>query len=423
MKKRICALALLLCAVTAFSACSGANSGVSSATSATSKESSVWYPSGKEPKSSDDISDSEQYSGQSSDKSDTLTGEVPTEWQDGGIFSANYEKAYNIVLNMSLDEKIGQMFYARCPDSGAVEDAQGYHLGGYVIFGEFFKNKTKQEVADDISNIRNANTIPLTVSVDEEGGTVTRISAKPLLSDHEFQSPRDLYTEGGIELIKSDAEEKAKLLCSLGVDTNLAPVCDICENEDDFMYDRSIGLDAEGTGEFVSEVTKISQQNGVSVTLKHFPGYGSNVDTHTGIAVDDRSYEEFESKDFLPFKSGIEAGAHAVLVSHNIVNCMDSTRPASISAPVHKQLREELGFTGVIFTDDLAMDAISEYTSDSSPVVEAVLAGNDMILISDIAESLSDVRAAVEDGRIDEKIIDHAVMRVLAWKLTTGVLK
>lgn len=369
--------------------------------------------------SSDDMSLPSTPLSSESGKTET---DVPSEWQDNGIFSQYYDDAYKKVKNMSIDEKIGQMLFARCPQENAVETAQKYHLGGYVLFGKDFKNKTKDEVISDITSYKQSQQIPMSISADEEGGTVVRISSNPNLYDHEFLSPRDIFANGGMDAIKSDAKEKANLLSSLYIDTNLAPVCDISVNESDFMYDRSLGQDAQTTGEYAVNITEISQKNGVSVTLKHFPGYGNNVDTHTGIAIDERDYSEFENNDFIPFEEGIKAGAHMVMVNHNIVKCMDAEKPASISANVHNILRNKLGFTGIIVTDDLSMDAITEYSGKYSPAVTAVLAGNDMLTISDIETPFNDIKQAVNDGIIDESIIDHAAMRILAWKYAKGMI-
>ncbi len=342
----------------------------------------------------------------------------PESWQDNGIFSAYYQKAYEKMRTMSLDEKIGQMFYARCPDYDAVGFAQRYHLGGYVLFGRDFSDKSKQEVKDNINSYINSQDIPMTISVDEEGGTVVRISSKSALYDSEFQSPRDIYDDGGMDAVRENALAMAKMIKDFNIDVNFAPVCDISLDENDFMYYRSIGHDVDTVCEFVSEFTRIAQENGVSATLKHFPGYGNNVDTHTGIAVDERDYSTFVNEDFKPFKAGIDKDAHLVMVSHNIVNCMDSTKPASLSKNVHDILRNELGFTGIAVTDDLEMDAITEYTNGTSPAVAAILAGNDMLTIGDtmIADAVSSIKNAVSDGTLDEDMIDHAVTRILAWK-------
>lgn len=401
-------------------------SAVSESTVSSQPESSVWTPtSSSEPVSSQSVSEvpvSSTVSAESS--SESMFFSVPAEFEDGGIFSAYYEDAYRYMTQMTLEEKIGQMLFSSLPYEEPLETAATYHLGGYILFGNDFVGQTKESVKDMLNTLSIAQKVPLAFAVDEEGGTVTRISAKKSLSDHEFQSPRTLYKNGGLAYIQSDADEKASLLKELGLDINFAPVCDIATNKKDFMYDRSLGQDAKTTAEFVRIVTEMSQLRGVSVTLKHFPGYGQNVDTHTGIAVDKRQLKEFQEKDFLPFQSGIQAGAHLVMVSHNIVECMDKDVPASLSPAVHKILREQLGFTGLIITDDLSMGAITAYTGQNTPAVAAVLAGNDVLIITSgmIESACNSIKEAVSNGTITENQIDHAVLRILAWKYAKGIM-
>lgn len=159
---------------------------------------------------------------------------------------------------------------------------------------------------------------------------------------------------------------------------NFAPVCDVSTNEKDFIYPRAFGQGAQQTAEYVREVVQAMDGQGVASVLKHFPGYGGNADTHTGIARDTRSYETFEQADLVPFRAGIEAGADAVLVSHNIVECMDASLPASLSPHVHALLREEMGFDGVVVTDDLYMRGIRDFMGAEEAAVQAVKAGNDL---------------------------------------------
>ena len=111
-----------------------------------------------------------------------------------------------------------------------------------------------------------------------------------------------------------------------------------------------------------------------------------------------------------------------VLVSHNIINCMDPDHPASLSPEVHRILREKLGFTGVIVTDSLEMDAISKYFTDYSPSVAAVLAGNDMICVADYQQTYKDILNAVENGTVDIDLVDHAATRIIAWKMSKGMM-
>ena len=158
--------------------------------------------------------------------------------------------------------------------------------------------------------------------------------------------------------------------------------------------------------------------------LKHFPGYGSNADTHTGIAVDQRSLESFRTSDFLPFSAGMDAGdgKTAVLVSHNIMTAVDDTLPASLSPAVHQLLREELDFDGVVMTDDLAMDAVAAYSESGAVAVMALQAGNDLVLTTDYRTQIPKVLEAVETGTLSMDTINAACRRVLTWKQTLGLL-
>ncbi len=274
-----------------------------------------------------------------------------------------------------------------------------------------------------ITGYQEESKLPLLIGVDEEGGTVNRVSRYPAFRAVPFKSPGDLYKEGGFDLIISDTIEKAKLLKSLGINVNLAPVCDVSTDSKDFIYNRAFGKDAGQTAEYVRTVVNQMNLQGIGSTLKHFPGYGNNVDTHTGIAIDERSYETFEKSDFLPFEAGIESGAGSILVAHNIVKSMDKNYPASLSKKVHAILRNDLGFKGVIMTDDLSMDAIKEYTGDEEAAVQAIIAGNDLVVATDYSVQIPAVITAVKNGTITEDRIDESVIRVLTWKLDLGIIK
>ncbi len=331
-------------------------------------------------------------------------------------------RAQELLDGMTLEEKVGQMFIARCPETDAAQLAADYHLGGYILFGRDFKDKTAEQVTTDIQSYQDAAEIPLLIAVDEEGGTVNRVSSNPNLRSSPFRSPQSLYSEGGLELVRSDAQEKCRLLESLGININFAPVCDVSQDPADFIYDRTLGRDAQETSQYVAAVVETMAEEGMGSVLKHFPGYGNNTDTHTGVAYDDRPYDTFLTSDFLPFQAGIAAGADMVLVSHNIVSAMDEASPASLSPEVHRVLREDLGFTGVIVTDDLVMDGVRDFAGDDEAAVLAVQAGNDLLCCTDFQTQVPAVLAAVESGEITEEQIDAAVLRVLTMKLRLGIL-
>lgn len=327
-----------------------------------------------------------------------------------------------LMEEMTTEEKVGQLFLARCPVKNALEDVTSYHLGGYILFGRDFRLGTKGSVQNTVAGYQEAASVPLLIAVDEEGGTVTRVSSYWQYRLTKFRSPRNLYGEGGLSLIKQTEEEKCALLKSLGINVNMAPVCDITTDPEAFMYDRSLGQSPEITADFVRTVLGVSGGYNMGSVLKHFPGYGNNTDTHTGIAVDERTLEELEAADLIPFAAGIEAGCGAILVSHTFVNCLDREYPASLSEAVHSYLRDEMGFGGVIVTDDLAMQAITDLYGAGEAAVLAVLAGNDLLCSSEYQIQYAAVLEAVRSGRIPAEQLDRAAARVLEWKRQLGLI-
>ena len=339
-----------------------------------------------------------------------------------GVAEEDISAAEHYVNNLPLESQVAQMFFARCPEADAAVLAGQYDIGGYILFGRDFEGQTKESVAAVIQSYQDAAATPMLIGVDEEGGTVVRISSNPNFRADRFWSPQALYNEGGFALITSDAKEKDELLASIGVNVNFAPVCDVSTDPADFINARAFGRDAAQTSEYVRTVVAQMLSDQIGMVLKHFPGYGNNLDTHTGIAIDERPIESFRESDFLPFRAGIDAGAQSVLVSHNIVTCMDAELPASLSPAVHQVLRDELGFDGVVMTDDLIMEAITDYTGGADAAVLAVQAGNDMLVSSDFVTQYNAVLAAVQDGTISADRIRESAIRVIQWKIDLGLL-
>lgn len=328
-----------------------------------------------------------------------------------------------LISEMTVEEKVGQMFFVRYPDIDAVQQVTEYNLGGYILFGKDFDGKKREEITDNISACRNSAKIPLLIGVDEEGGTVVRVSSNENLRETPFLSPRDTFANGGWSAIEEDAAEKADLLLYLGINVNLAPVCDVTSDYNAFMYDRSFSGDADEVSEFVKKVVEISSEKKLGTVLKHFPGYGNNEDTHTGIAYDNRDISAFTETDFKPFTAGINSGADCILFSHNIVSCMDDEYPASLSEKVHNLLRNQLDFDGVIMTDDLSMGAITDYTGTENAAVLAIKSGNDLLCCSDVEEQYPAVLLSVQNGEIPVEQIDNSVKRILKWKQKLGLIE
>ena len=374
------------------------------------------------------------------DVSPAETPETPPEREEEEAPEDPGEAALQALLKgMTLEEKAGQLFFVRVPAENALEDIMTYHLGGYLLFGRDTQDKTANDLIQTIASwqaeaVEHDTGVPLLIGVDEEGGSVVRVSSNPHLRSKKFSSPGKLWEEGLDALIR-ETREKAILLRNLGFNVNLAPVADVSTNPSDFIYDRTTGKGAEEAADYVSRVMETQSYNNLGSVLKHFPGYGNNRDTHTGVTVDDRPIETFLEQDFLPFQAGIAVEETvwpsgelrrlrpAVLVSHNIVSCMDPELPASLSPEVHRILREDLGFDGVVMTDDLAMDAVKAYAADGNIAVMSIQAGNDLVVTTDYRTQIPRVIQAVKDGALEEEAVDAACLRVLRWKLELGLLE
>lgn len=351
-------------------------------------------------------------------KPENLENEIGQEVEDESL-KTDEEKAYQKLQTLTMDEKIGQIFLVRYPVNDAIDSLKKYHLGGYLLFEKDFLYKSESKVKEMIQNLQENANIPLLIAVDEEGGNVVRVSSNPELSKTKFLSPSELYQEGGFEKIAEDTIQKSKVLGNLGINLNLAPVVDVATNPADYMYERTLKEGTELTSLYARTVIRASKGLSVSYTLKHFPGYNDNQDTHVGESFDNRSYEDILKNDIPPFQAGIEEGAEAVLISHNVVTSIDKEKPASLSLKVHKILREDLDFTGVIITDNLDMQAVS---NKEDVIKQAILAGNDILIVTDYKESIEEVKRLIEEKEILQERLDEMVFHILTWKYQKGLM-
>lgn len=336
------------------------------------------------------------------------------------LFGAYYDRAAEILDRMTVDEKVGQLLFARAPEMNIKNAAAKYHLGGLILFGRDVNGQSLASIKTKVDSWQRDLSTKLFIGIDEEGGQVSRLSYAGLA---DFASPQELYARGGMDAILADTDQKISMLDSIGVNVNFAPVADVCEDKNSFIYARTFGQNATATADYIKNVTEKYHGSNISATLKHFPGYGCNVDTHSLISVDTRSLTSFKENDLLPFEAGINAGADFVMVSHNIIQEFDSSAPASLSHDVHKILTDDLGFSGIVITDDLSMDAIAEYYhGEYSAEVQAVLAGNNMLIVTDYVTAFNNIKSAVENGTIKESYLDYQLMPVLGLKVKKGLI-
>lgn len=321
----------------------------------------------------------------------------------------------NIVQAMTIEDKAGQLLLVL--DSKNLLTDQT--MSGCVLFEDDFANKSRNEVIENIERYQSNAKYPMIIAVDEEGGSVVRVSK--YLRDNRFRLPQDVYKSGGMDSIISDATEKSEYLKEFGINVNLAPVADVATNEDDYIYRRSFGVDADVTSNYVRNVVMAMSDIKMGSVLKHFPGYGSAPGSG-GTYHDSRDFNSLKNNDLLPFKAGIEAGANSILVTNNIIDSVDNQNPATLSKDIHDLLREDLKYNGVIMTDDVTDLNNNEFGNDSEIVIKAIKAGNDLIMTSRPQIYFESLIAVINNDELCLNELDLSVLRVIAWKDSLDII-
>ena len=337
--------------------------------------------------------------------------------------------------SMTLKEKIGQMFIV-CTDSldfdaetevteKMQQKLEEYKPGGVIFFS--YNIKKRKQVKNMITDIQKTSEIPLFISVDEEGGSVARIANSKQMHTTKFPAMSEIGKSGDDKKAYEVGETIGKEIKELGFNLDFAPVADVNTNaENTEIGNRSFGSDAKTVSSMVSQEVKGLQSQGVSSTLKHFPGQGQcGEDTHKGYVDLNATIDRLRDVEFLPFKSGIAAGADMVMMSHVAVSQVTGKEtPASLTKlMVSDILREELGFDSVIITDAMNMKVITKFYDPDQAAIMAVEAGNDMILMPDnFEQAFEGVLEAVKDGTISESQIDESVSRILSVKIRRGII-
>ncbi len=329
--------------------------------------------------------------------------------------------ARQLLREMTLEQKVGQMFYAA--DGTDPETAAEYHLGGVLLQTAQLDHFSKAETAAVLRGYEEAGSLPMFVGVNEEGGEINTVSVLPQIRQKSFLSPREILTTGGMKLVDHDAREKSDLLRELGVNMNFAPVCDVVTDTNAMMYPRSAQGDTDDVCRYVDTVVTAMHDRKIVGVLKYFPGYGDlPAKEHTDVLTDTRTIEELRATAFVPFARGIDAGAQAVMMGNVIVKAVDAKLPAGLSPEVYKLLRRELGFDGVIVSSDLNALGMGHYGKGDALAVMAVRAGCDLVLTDDWQKGIEAVAQAVRSGEIAMERIDESVLRILKLKIGFGMM-
>ena len=357
-----------------------------------------------------------------------VTEELTEEDQDDEP-SGSDEDIETILAGMSLHEKVCQMFVVT-PESltGAAavtefgdmtkSSLDAYPVGGLIYFDQNLvtADQTTQMLQSTQAYARETTGIPIILSVDEEGGSVARCGSK--LGVTKLNSMYD-YKDQGTDTAYNNAGIISSYLLELGFNLDYAPVADVWSNPNNTVIGkRAYSDDFNEASTLVASAVKGFQSNGIKCTLKHFPGHGdTNADSHTSSATTSKTADQLMSQEYLPFISGIQAGAEVVMVGHITVTSITS-EPASISKDiVTGELRGKLGFDGVVITDALNMGAVSNLYSSGELAIKCIEAGDDLLLMpTDFKSAVSAVESAVESGQISEDRIDASVRRILTLK-------
>lgn len=378
---------------------------------------------GEEPAATEAAVEAEQPA--ATEAGEKKTDDVPADTKN--IFAAGADKAASYAADMTTEEMVGQLVLGICADaSSASSEINKYSLAGMLFESDNFQGMSKEEISAVTQTATSEAKIKPILAAQEEGGNYTTISDLSEFEEYDFNSPRTEFASGGLQAVEKAEDDKTTMLKSVGFNLNLAPAIDLASSGDEMMYSRTISDDVDTVSTYAEYAAKFSQAKGVSIALKHFPGYGTIPDsayTGEGAVVDDRAAETIRGNDYTPFKKGAEAGAHFVMVSNVLVQNIDSAHTAALSPAIHTELRSTVGFSGVIMTDILDDADYSAYAEGNKPAVQAILAGNDIVLVRDYATAYNDILAAVNAGTITDTQLKEACTRVLAYKYTAGIMK
>ncbi|MEH7416445.1 beta-N-acetylhexosaminidase [Neobacillus drentensis] len=335
----------------------------------------------------------------------------------------------DIISDMSIDEKIGQMIIAGI--SGAKMDIQTKNLitndkvGGMIFYQENLVNPEQTiQLLNEIKTENVHNRLPLFLSVDQEGGRISRLPG----GLYKFPTNKEIGVINNSQFSYKVGTILGKELNGFGFNLDFAPVLDVNSNpKNPIIGDRSFGNNPDVVSKLGIQTMKGLQSQNIIATIKHFPGHGdTSVDSHLELPIVYKNLTELKKLELIPFKRAIDNGADVVMVAHILLPELDAHNPASMSNVIITDiLRKQLDFSGVVITDDMTMKAVTDHYKIGEAAVDSIKAGSDIILVAHdynkVAEVITSLKAAVQKGEISEQMISDSVRRIIMLKRKYGM--
>lgn len=323
-------------------------------------------------------------------------------------------------LGLSLQEKVGQLlilgFAGTEVSKGLKEHFDDLRPGGVLLFRKNLKSKKQLRALTQ--SLQEKSKTPLFIAVDQEGGVVARIPTSPHLPSAAW-----IGTKNSPDLTEKLGFAMGRILLSYGINMNLAPVLDVANTKKGFLKSRSYSEDPEKVANLGTAFSRGLLDSGVLPTAKHFPGLGSvKGDPHKQVVQTDSSYKDFVSKDLIPFRKFSSLNPAAIMLSHAEYPSIDpSGSPATFSQKISTELlRNDLGFEGLVITDDLLMEGVAQESDFNTRLVKALKSGSDLLLFAWSPKSQKKAQTAllgaIKDGSLTEEWLDKKVARILEVK-------
>ena len=342
----------------------------------------------------------------------------------------------NVLSKMSLEDKVAQMFIVKPEElagtygivvSSGSQMQQSFNsipVGGIMYSRENIQNPSQtQQMISGLQSISESRvSLPALVAVDEEGGTVARVSSNPQMGVKSSPNMKDIGATKKTRKAYKTGAYIGNYLSNLGFNVDFAPVADVITNPDNkLMIKRSFGSNASLVANMTDAFTDGLQENHVFATYKHFPGHGSTFeDSHKGATVSNQTPVALRKIDLVPFKDAVDTGVKFIMVSHvSYPKITGDDIPASMSEKIVTGLaRKQLGYKGILISDSLGMGAISLRYSPGVAAITGIKAGIDILLSpANLRQAYYSVVNAVRQGDIPESRIDESVKRIIAVKL------